>query len=119
MTLKQIKKLVNTFYPKIEKYYGYSKFKETTPFIEYENDDFNVDAEFDFEENSIYLYYRRINTTEDLIRCLIHEYTHYLQSPSWYRRYQKMGYDYETHPYEIHASLEEENFNVFLNEWKG
>jgi len=36
MKLKTIQKIVQEVYPKIEKYYGFSKFQECTPYIDYE-----------------------------------------------------------------------------------
>ena len=35
---------------------------------------------------------------------------HYLQSPSWMKRYYDMGYEYNNHPYELEA-LEEEKLS--------
>ena len=45
-----------------------------------------------------------------LAKSIIHEYQHYLQSPSWYTRYYSMGYNYSDHPYEIAAYKEEKNY---------
>jgi hypothetical protein len=65
--------------------------------------------------NEITIYYNNIGSLEELIRTVIHEYQHYLQSPSWMTRYYKMGYDYSNHPYEIAAYKEEENWETI---WK-
>ena len=54
-------------------------------------------------ENSLIIYPNHIHTYDDLIETVIHEYQHYLQSPTWMERYYNMGYDYQTHPYEVQA----------------
>ena len=51
-----------------------------------------ADAEFDRRENKIFLYTDYNNSVEDVIRGIIHEYIHYLQSGSWMKRYYSMGY---------------------------
>lgn len=125
MKIDEIKEIVQQVFPKIELKYGYSKFAECTPYIEYEEsiyansleeDDVelteqNPDAEYDYITNSIILYYPRLKNKKQVIQALIHEYQHYLQSPSWMTRYYKMGYDYNNHPYELAATTEEKNWN--------
>ena len=64
-------------------------------------------------ENDINVYWKNIKTEEDLIRTLLHEYKHYLQSPAWMTRYYKQGYSYTDHPYEVQARQEEENWHKF------
>ena len=49
-----------------------------------------------------------------LAETIIHEYQHYLQSPSWYTRYYSMGYRYDNHPYEIAAFKEESNYQMVI-----
>ena len=111
---------------KIELKYGYSKFAETTPYVEYEksiyarlageDDDGALgeecpDAEYDRIDNSIVIYYPQMTSRKQIIETLIHEYQHYLQSPSWFTRYYNMGFEYNNHPYEIAATKEELNWN--------
>ena len=50
---------------------------------------------------------------EWVIQTLIHEYIHYLQSPLWMKRYYDMGYEYDTHPYELAATKAEDNWKTF------
>ena len=50
---------------------------------------------------------------EHIIQTLVHEYQHYLQSPSWFKRYYDMGYGYNDHPYEVQAYAEEKNWELF------
>jgi len=130
MTLKDIKNIVNEVYPKIEKYYGYSKFfPEVTPYIEYETsiygrlsgeeDDGSMgeespDAEFDRIDNSIVIYYPKMKSKKHIVETLVHEYQHYLQSPLWMKRYYTMGYNYNDHPYEVQAYNEEKNYKLFI-----
>ena len=55
----------------------------------------------------------KMNSIEDLVRTLIHEYQHYLQSPAWMTRYYNMGCDYHTHPYEVIAYAKENEYKLF------
>ena len=106
MKLKDIQKIVDEVFPKLEKHYGYSKhFPDTTPYIEYETsiygrlsgeeDDGEMgeetpDAEFDRIDNSIVIYYPKMKSKRHIVETLVHEYQHYLQSPSWMTRYYNM-----------------------------
>ena len=130
MKLIDIQKIVNEVFPKLENYYGYSKhFPEVTPYIEYETsiygrlsgeeDDGEMgeespDAEFDRIDNSIVLYYPKMKSKKHIVETLVHEYQHYLQSPSWMTRYYNMGFRYDNHPYEIAATKEEVNYKLFI-----
>jgi len=94
--------------------YGFSKHYEFTPYLQFEDFPFsdskvltNV-GEFCFMENEITIFWKLVNDKEELIRTIIHEYQHYLQSPHWFTRYYNEGHDYESHPYEIAALKEEE-----------
>lgn len=131
MNKNSVQNIINEVYPKIEKYYGYSKYHECTPYVElhhniyiritgdyYEQDilsetECNPDAEYDRDHNTIVIYWPKMVDREIIIRSLIHEYQHYLQSGSWYKRYYNMGYHYGNHPYEIKAKEEEENWILF------
>ena len=131
MDKEKIQSIINEVYPKIQKHYGYSKYHFCTPLIELHHNlysrlseedygedvlletEFNPDAEFDREDNTIVLYWPKMKTKKLIIQSLIHEYQHYLQSPLWMARYYKMGYDYNNHPYELSATAEEENWKKF------
>jgi hypothetical protein len=54
-----------------------------------------------------------MKSREHIIQTLVHEYQHYLQSPSWFKRYYDMGYHYGNHPYEVQAYGEEKNWELF------
>jgi hypothetical protein len=126
MKLDSIKKIVQEVYPKVEKKYGFSKFSECTPYIDFEKSIYarlsgeeddgeygeqSPEVEYDRINNSIVLYYPKMKSRKQIIETIIHEYTHYLQSPSWMTRYYNMGYDYNNHPYELAAQKEELNWN--------
>lgn len=128
LKIKDIQNIVDKVFPLIEDFYGMSKFQECTPYVEYdtsiyarlsgEEDDGSMgeecpDAEYDNITNSIVIYYPKMKSVKHLIQTLVHEYQHYLQSPSWMKRYYNMGYNYNDHPYEVAAYKEEENWERF------
>jgi hypothetical protein len=119
MTKKDITNIVNVYYDKICKHYGYSKYQESFPYLSIEDspysdaDEPNLIGEYCSDENELIVYWKNIKSTEELIRTLIHEYQHYLQSPTWMTRYYNMGCDYYTHPYEIIAYTKETEYNLF------
>jgi hypothetical protein len=112
VTRKKVVELVEKFIPVIESRYGISKHHSTTPYISLESKvEGELKGEYCYILNEIVVYWKNITGIEELIRTLIHEYQHYLQSPSWMTRYYRMGYEYEAHPYEVRAFDEEENWN--------
>ena len=71
-------------------------------------------AEYDWLLCKIYVYTSRMFTEEDIIRSLIHECVHSKQSYDLYIAYYKQcKVDYDTHPYEIEAEYEEENWKKY------
>ena len=129
MKLTEIQKIVEETFPKIVEHYGLSKFQPSTPYVDYdtsiyahysgEEDDGttgeqNPDAEYCNMNNEIIIYYPKMEDKEHVIQTLVHEYQHYLQSPSWMKRYYNMGYGYSDHPYEIAAYKEEINYKMFM-----
>lgn len=112
VTVRDIKKYTEKYLNVVEKHYGESKHHSHTPHIYLCNDKIKEDTkgEYCFLFNEITIYLKNIGSHEELIRVLIHEYQHYLQSPSWFSRYYKMGYEYDNHPYEVAAYKEEENW---------
>jgi len=123
MVLKMDKGVVyilgDLYLDKIVEHYRYSRFQKSTPYLLVEDSpysegtDKDLIAEFCSISNEITLYWKNIKDEESLIRSLVHEYQHYLQSPSWMQRYYKQGYSYTDHPYEIQAYREEEDWNKF------
>lgn len=123
MNNKEILQVANKVYPKIREYYGLGK-KEYPPIEVHKNilvrltgepeaEGEPADAEFDRKENKIFLYTDYNNSVEDVIRGIIHEYIHYLQSGSWMKRYYNMGYTYGNHPYEVDAKKAEKDWKKF------
>jgi|TARA_R110000823_G_C15927503_1_gene499206 hypothetical protein len=127
MNKEKIQSIINEVYPKIEKHYGYSKHHECTPFVELHHNIYaritgvdhftegecDPDAEFDRQDNTIVIYWPKAKDKKWIIQTLIHEYQHYLQSPAWMKRYYSMGYEYDTHPYEVAATKAESNWKTF------
>ena len=119
MNLKEIQKIVNEVFPKIETHYGFSKFHECTPYVEIQDspyddaDDPDLIGEYRSDDNSLILYWKNIKSFDDLVKTIVHEYQHYLQSPSWMTRYYRMGHYYSDHPYELAAYAEEKNWKLF------
>lgn len=124
MVEDKILNIANKSYPKIREYYGVGR-KDYPPIEVYKNilvrltgepdaEGEPADAEYDRKLNKLFIYSDYNNSVEDVIRSIIHEYVHYLQSASWMGRYYKMGYDYTNHPYELKASKEEENWKKFV-----
>ncbi len=124
MKTKEIIQIANKAYPKIREYYGVGR-KDYPPIEVYKNilvrltgepdaEGEPAEAEYDRKLNRLFIYSDYNNSIEDVIRSIIHEYVHYLQSASWMGRYYKMGYNYTNHPYELKASKEEENWKMFV-----
>jgi len=116
VTTKKIIEYVEKYIGQVESHYGPSKHQTTFPHIFLSKDIIDdIKGEYCYMINEITIYYKNIASLEELIRTVIHEYQHYLQSPSWMTRYYKMGYDYSNHPYEVAAYNEEENWQTI---WK-
>ena len=123
MKLETIKKLSQKYLDKCEEVYGYSKFQECSPYLDFEKSIYarlsgiedmegedNPDAEYCSMDNAIIIYYPKIKSKKHLAQTIVHEYQHYLQSTSWMTRYYRMGHNYSDHPYEIAANKEEINW---------
>jgi hypothetical protein len=84
--------------------FGESKFQEYLPWTDVENDsNLELKGEYDGSDNTIIIYSKYIDNIDDLISTVIHEYTHYLQSPGWYTRYANTLNKNDDHPYESQA----------------
>ena len=117
MTRKEIQEVTEKVYNNIINKYGESKYHDSLPFVAIEDTPYSDEevpkdlyGEYCAMLNEITLYWKNIPSLEMLARTLVHEYQHYLQSPSWMNRYYKMGYNYNDHPYEVAAFNEEENW---------
>lgn len=127
MNKVDVQNIVDNIYPLIQSDYGVSKFNGQPPKVELykslvgrlsgvdENIGDPASGQYDRDDNTIYVYYPHVTGIRDLVGTLLHEYRHYLQSPSWMKRYYDMGYEYDTHPYEIEATNEESNWFKFIS----
>jgi len=117
----------------VAKYYGNSKFQSTLPYLEIitsneiyayddeldsthsaKSEDADLKGWYESMDNTLTIVIDNIKDIEDLVRTIVHEYQHYLQSPLWMKRYYTMGYDYSDHPYEVAAYAEEDNYKIFM-----
>ena len=121
MTRKEIQQVTEEVYNKVIEKYGESKYHNYLPYVAIEDTPYSDEevpkdlyGEYCSMLNEITLYWKNIPSLEVLIRTLVHEYQHYLQSPSWMKRYYNMGYNYNDHPYEVQAFNEEENWINFI-----
>ena len=125
MTVDEIQQIVDRAYPLIQKYYG--KGSKPIPSVELHKDIYarlsgvegmegeeskTSEAEYDDKENKIFIYYPNMKNEEDVLRALIHEYTHYTQDSTLFKRYKQM-YSYDEDPNEIEAHKNEENWKMF------
>lgn len=120
MDKQVVENLSKHYLDKIADHYGYSKYHATTPYLAIEDspysegNDKDLIAEYCSMNNEIIVYWGNVKDEESLIRSIVHEYQHYMQSPMWMQRYYTQGYDYNNHPYEVAAYKEEENWHKFL-----
>ena len=126
MTIDEIQNIIDYAYPKIQKYYGKGSLE--IPKIELHKDIYarlsgdeeaegehsrTTKAEYDDETNVIYIYYPNMKTKEDILRSIIHEYTHYRQDHKLFKQYRQM-YSYNENPIEIEAHKNEEDWQLFI-----
>ena len=72
----------------------------------------NPHAEYDWYKNKIYLYTPRMKNEEEIIKALLHEYTHATQDHRNYEENRKLGY--KNDPYEIAARKAEKNWRKYI-----
>jgi hypothetical protein len=133
---KELEKFINSKLNKVAKHYGYSNFQPTLPYLEIitsdeiwadddmefygsttkskSEDDEQLKGWYESMDNTLTIVIDNVKNRRDLVRTIIHEYQHYLQSPSWMTRYYNMGYQYSDHPYEVAAYAEENNYKMFM-----
>ena len=119
MHLRTTKRLSKEILDKCIDVYGYSKHHDCTPYLEFQptlhsiyTEEDNTEAEYIHDYNTIVIYYKHIRDAQHLAETIVHEYQHYIQSPSWYTRYYNMGYDYSDHPYEVAAFAAEKDWRL-------
>ena len=125
MNNQEILDIANEVYPKIVKYFG--KGKQPIPTIEvYRNVYVALTGEeeaegeqeptgrYDRESNEIQLFTDYIPNKEEVIRNVIHEYTHYKQPDGLDTQYYDQGYTYQNNPAELEALRAEEKWHLFV-----
>tara|TARA_Y100000593_G_scaffold62275_1_gene115395 strand:+ start:426 stop:839 length:414 start_codon:yes stop_codon:yes gene_type:complete len=134
MKVDEIQPIVDYAYPKIQKYYGTGKL--SVPPIKFHVDIFarlsGIDdmrgeesksskAQYEEETNTIWIYYPNMKNEEDVLRSLIHEYTHYTEvkdledekeRSDLFAKYKAM-HDYDEDPTEVKAKKNEEDWHLF------
>ena len=126
MEINEIQNIIDYAYPKIQSYYG--KGSLDFPKIELHRDIYarlsgdeeqsgehssTSKAQYDEDTSVIYIYYPNMMNEEDVIRSIIHEYTHYRQDHKLFKQYRQM-YSYDENPIEIEAHKNEEDWQLFI-----
>ena len=128
MTQDEIQQIISYAYPliqdKIKSEFGSGKGPipkiDTSHKITYAMHSCEPEAEGEHAETSIaeyykgviYLYLPNITNEEELLRSIVHEYTHYTQDSELLAKYKKI-YSYDEDPNEIEAKKNEENWEMF------
>ena len=124
MNTIEILNIANEVYPKIAKHFGVKRgsipkievyrnvFVALTGDEEAEGED-TPTGRYDRENNEIQLYSDYIPNKEEVIRNIIHEYTHYLQPDGLDKKYYDQGYTYQNNPAELEALRAEEKWHLF------
>ena len=116
-----VKDIIKEVYPLIAKDYKsnakvelYSSIYERLNSIPAIEEEYEFYAEYHWDNNLIYLYTNHLNSEEDIIRSLIHECVHSNQCYDIHEAYyEECDLNYDTHPYEIEAEYEEENWKKY------
>ena len=99
----------------ISRHKGESKFQKEHPYLVLDDTtEETIKGEYCYVNNEITIYTNNIKGIQDFTRTMVHEYEHYLQSPTWLTRYYRMGYTYGNHPYELTATKAEDSWKVYL-----
>jgi hypothetical protein len=126
-TIEDIQNIIDKVYPHIVTNLGPSPYNEEIPPVEIWNDIYarysgipemrgeaskKTKAEWVYEDNTIYVYHLNMVDIEDIIRSLLHEYTHSLQDEE--KREENRQQGYENDPDEIGAHAAEEDWEDYL-----
>jgi len=125
MSNNDIQSIVDRVYPQIVKNLGKSKYVKTPevelwkniyvrltgePEAEGEHSS-SSEAQYDDNENKIFIYYSTMKDEKHVIQSLLHEYTHALQDPEKWEEHRADGYD--NNPYEKAAFKSEKNWKKY------
>lgn len=124
-----VQDVIEKVYPHIVTNLGPSDYREEIPRVEVWNDIYarysgipemrgedskKTKAEWKDKDNTIYVYYLNMEDIEDIIRSLLHEYTHSLQDPDEEKREEQRKLGYDDDPHEIEAHAAEETWKDYL-----
>ena len=124
MKQDEIQDILDYAYPLIKSYFGKGKLDypkiDTSHNNTYAMHSGEPEAEGEHSASSIaeyhmgtiYLYLPNITNEEELLRALVHEYTHYTQDSELFAKYRSM-YSYDEDPTEIEAHKNEEKWQLF------
>ena len=124
MTTDEVQSIISYSYPLIQKYYGKGKLPIPKINTSHKNTygmhsgEPEAEGELDatsiaeYYEGTIYLYLPNITNEEELLRSIVHEYTHYTQDSELLAKYKKI-YSYDEDPNEIEAHKNEEDWEMF------
>ena len=125
MNKEEILNIANEAYPKIVEYFKEGEgeipqievyrnvFVALTGDEEAEGED-TPTGRYDRENNEIQLFSDYIPNKEEIIRNIIHEYTHYKQPDGLDTKYYNQGYTYQNNPAELEALRAEEKWYKFI-----
>lgn len=121
---RQIEKLIQKVYPQIVKELG----GDAKPVEVYDNmwdrlgavavDDLkreqgNPNAQYNPDDDIIYIYSEVTNNVEQVIRSLLHEHTHTIQDQKEFKKLYDKGYEYSNHPFELEALEAEKDWKKY------
>ena len=123
MDRKEIQSVIDKVYPQIVKNLG--RARRGTPKVEMHSSiyvrvsgiegmegEVNPHAEYEWIKNEIYLYLPKMINEKEIIKALLHEYTHATQDPKKMKEYRKLGY--AKNPYEKAAMKAEGNWQKYI-----
>ena len=120
----QIERLIKRVYPQIVKDLG----GDAKPVEVYDNiwdrlgavavDDLkreqgNPNAQYNPDDDIIYIYSEVTNNVEQVIRSLLHEHTHTIQDQKEFKKLYDKGYEYSNHPFELEALEAEKDWKKY------
>ena len=73
----------------------------------------NPNAQYDPDDDIIYIYSEVTNNIEQIIRSLLHEHTHTIQDQKEFKKLYDNGYKYSNHPFELEALEAEKNWKKY------
>ena len=120
----QIEKVIKRVYPRIVKDLGgsekpvevYSNIWDRIGAVGVEDlkkEQGNPQAQYDPDDDIIYIYSETTNNLEQIIRSLLHEHTHTLQDQKEFKKLYDKGYNYGNHPFELEALEAEKNWKNY------